>query len=184
MNISEQIEGCIKNNMISQNIVFNTYSKKLLAVCIRYFEKIEDAEDCLTESFILIFKHIKQYNGGLIEKVFYGWMKRITVNVCLSKIRSSKFEKLQDSLEEHIFHLKDETIHESFGVKDLLKIIHTLPTGFRTIFNLFVIEGYTHKEIGQMLNISEGTSKSQYARARMHLQNKLKKIGITNSIMA
>ncbi len=157
-----------------------------MGICSRYFDKVEDAEDSLTEAFVLIFGKIKQYNGGNDEKIFFSWMKKISINVCLTKIRKEKKNKFIVSLENHKSYLSEKIVTENgetHGARELLKVIHALPEGFRAVFNLFAIEGYTHKEIGQMLNISEGTSKSQYSRARNYLRVKLEKVGITNSLV-
>lgn len=186
MEIQHQLEGCIANDSLAQEFVFNKYSGKLMGICNRYFDRIEDAEDSLSEAFILIFGKIKQYNGGFDEIVFSAWMKKIAVNTCLTKIRNEKKNKLLVSLENHKSYLSEKIVTENgdtHGAKELLKVIHALPEGFRTVFNLFAIEGYTHKEIGQMLNISEGTSKSQYSRARDCLRTRLEKMGITNSLV-
>lgn len=186
MDIKKQVEGCVANDSLTQEFVFNKHSSKLMGICSRYFDRLEDAEDSLTEAFILIFGKIKQYKGGNDESIFFSWMKKISINVCLTKIRKEKKNKLLVSLENNEFYLSEKIVVENddpHGAKELLKIIHELPEGFRTVFNLFAIEGYSHKEIGQMLNISEGTSKSQYSRAKNYLRVKLEKIGITNSLV-
>lgn len=173
MELKEQIEGCINNNHKCQEFLFNKYSRKLIGICVRYFDKEEDAEDALSDAFIKILKNIKQFRGEFEEALFFGWIKRIAINECLNKIRRNKFQFIQDPLENHDFYLEDDSSYCPCSEKDLLKMIQDLPKGFRTIFNLYAIEGYSHKEISRMLAISEGTSKSQYLRARKRLREKL-----------
>jgi RNA polymerase sigma factor (sigma-70 family) len=118
--------------------------------------------------FVSVFQNIEAFRGsGSLE----GWIRKIMVNTALTNIRKNKKLKQNIELESVEFMLPSSNyMSESFAAKDLLKIIQTLPTGFRTVFNLYAIEGYSHKEIGEMLGISEGTSKSQYSRAKAHLQ--------------
>jgi len=122
----------------------------------------------LQNGFVNVFQNIETYRGsGSLE----GWIRKIMVNTALTNIRKNKKLKQNIELESVEFMLPSTNyMSESFAAKDLLKIIQTLPTGFRTVFNLYAIEGYSHKEIGDMLGISEGTSKSQYSRAKAHLQ--------------
>lgn len=180
MELKEQIEGCINNDNKSQEFLFKNYSRKLMAVCIRYFDKIEDAEDVLSETFIKIFNSVKQFRG-LDEKSFYCWIKRITINECLGKIKKDKSKSTQNSLENYEYRLADENVYNQIGEKELLKMIQELPKGFRAVFNLHAIEGYGHDEIGEMLGISQGTSKSQYSRAKSQLREKLELEGVTCS---
>lgn len=139
-----------------------------MGVCLRYCDNHEEAEDVLQNGFVNVFQNIETYRGsGSLE----GWIRKIMVNTALTNIRKNKKLKQNIELESVEFMLPSTNyISESFAAKDLLKIIQTLPTGFRTVFNLYAIEGYSHKEIGDMLGISEGTSKSQYSRAKAHLQ--------------
>lgn len=140
----------------------------MMGVCLRYCDNHEEAEDVLQNGFVNVFQNIETYRGsGSLE----GWIRKIMVNTALTNIRKNKKLKQNIELESVEFMLPSTNyISESFAAKDLLKIIQTLPTGFRTVFNLYAIEGYSHKEIGDMLGISEGTSKSQYSRAKAHLQ--------------
>lgn len=139
-----------------------------MGVCLRYCDNHEEAEDVLQNGFVNVFQNIESYRGsGSLE----GWIRKIMVNTALTNIRKNKKLKQNIELESVEFMLPSSNyMSESFAAKDLLKIIQTLPTGFRTVFNLYAIEGYSHKEIGDMLGISEGTSKSQYSRAKAHLQ--------------
>ncbi|HEX8515082.1 MAG TPA: RNA polymerase sigma factor [Bacteroidia bacterium] len=162
------VQGCIKKDAIAQRHLYERFSKKMMGVCLRYCDNHEEAEDVVQNGFISVFQNIETFRGaGSLE----GWVRKIMVNTALTNIRKNKKLKQNIELESVEFMLPSSNyMSESFAAKDLLKIIQTLPTGFRTVFNLYAIEGYSHKEIGDMLGISEGTSKSQYSRAKAHLQ--------------
>ncbi len=141
----------------------------MFGVCLRYAKNQMEAEDFLQEGFIRVFKNIKQYNGsGSLE----GWIRRVVINVCLEIIRKEK-TMLFINREEYQTDYTDNPITEYYDTEYLLKAIQSLSEGYRTVFNLYAIEGYSHKEIAGLLEISEGTSKSQLARARQLLQSKL-----------
>jgi RNA polymerase sigma-70 factor (ECF subfamily) len=162
------VKGCIEKNAIAQKHLYEKHVRKMMGVCLRYADNHEEAEDVVQNGFISVFENIASYKGtGSLE----GWIRKIMVNTALTNIRKNK--KLKQNIElESVEFMLPSNAHagDSFAAKDLLKIIQTLPVGFRTVFNLYAIEGYSHKEIGEMLNISEGTSKSQYSRAKAHLQ--------------
>lgn len=162
------VKGCIEKNAIAQKHLYEKHVRKMMGVCLRYCDSHEEAEDVVQNGFISVFENIESYKGtGSLE----GWIRKIMVNTALTNIRKNK--KLKQNIElDSVEFMLPSTIHtnDSFAAKDLLKIIQTLPVGFKTVFNLYAIEGYSHKEIGEMLNISEGTSKSQYSRAKAHLQ--------------
>jgi RNA polymerase sigma factor (sigma-70 family) len=162
------VDGCIKNNAIAQKNLYEKFSRKMMGVCLRYCDSQEEAEDVVQNGFISVFENIASFKGtGSLE----GWVRKIMVNTALTNIIKNKKLKLNVELDSVEFMLPSAThTNDSFAAKDLLKIIQTLPAGFKTVFNLYAIEGYSHKEIGEMLNISEGTSKSQYSRAKAHLQ--------------
>jgi RNA polymerase sigma factor (sigma-70 family) len=168
MTDEEIVQGCIKKNPIAQRTLYDKFSRKMMGVCLRYCDSTEEAEDVVQNGFISVFENIESFRGsGSLE----GWVRKIMVNTALTNIRKNKKLKQNIELESVEFMLPSSNhLSESFAAKDLLKIIQTLPTGFRTVFNLYAIEGYSHKEIGDMLGISEGTSKSQYSRAKAHLQ--------------
>lgn len=168
MTDDEIVKGCIQKNALAQEFLYKKFSRKMMGVCLRYCDSEEEGEDVLQMGFISVFEHIESFKGtGVLE----GWIRKIMVNTALTNIRKNKKLKQNIALENVEFMLPStQQINANFAVNDLLKIIQTLPTGFRTIFNLYAIEGYTHKEIGEMLSISEGTSKSQYSRAKAHLQ--------------
>ena len=169
----ELAEGCKKNSRKHQQALYQCYAGKLFALCLRYAGDRMQAEDFLQEGFIRIFSKIEQYKGdGSLE----GWMKRIMVNTALQHLRREKsLPKIADiddaaPVSEHGADALDQ-----MAATELIELIEQLPTGYRMVFNLYVIEEYSHKEIADELGISEGTSKSQLARARNLLQKLLKK---------
>jgi RNA polymerase sigma factor (sigma-70 family) len=176
---NELIKGCTEDNSRSQKLLFDRYSRKMMGICLRYAANRQEAEDMLQDGWIKVFRNIKSFRfEGSVE----GWIKRVIVNTCLENLRKNKMQYSDIEIEriEEMGFIK--TAPDSLTANDLLKMIHRLPSGYRSVFNLFAIEGYTHKEIGKMLTISEGTSKSQYSRARTYLQRMLeleKKIYLT-----
>jgi len=162
------VKGCIEKNAIAQKHLYDKFSRKMMGICLRYCDSTEEAEDVVQNGFIRVFEHIEAFKGtGSLE----GWIRKIMVNTALTNIRKNKKLKQNIELDSVEFMLPSEGhVYENFAVKDLLKIIQTLPVGFKTVFNLYAIEGYSHKEISEMLDISEGTSKSQYSRAKSYLQ--------------
>ena len=148
----------------------------MTGVCMRYADRYEEAQDIVQDGFIKVFKKIETFTGkGSLE----GWIRRIMVNTALDHLRRTKAERFNVSVDDVEFKLKDkQEIIASMQADDLLKIIRTLPVGYRTVFNMYAIEGYTHKEIAKELDISENTSKSQYSRARALLQKKLEEVNI------
>ncbi|MCD4793100.1 MAG: RNA polymerase sigma factor [Bacteroidales bacterium] len=178
----EIISQCKKDNEKAREIIFNKYSPVLLSICIRYLKDRVKAEDVMQDAFIIIFTKINQYNG---KGSFEGWIKRITVNTALMQLRKDKKEIVSDSMEyfqetteknenERNLNLKDKRSvieNAKFSQTEIFDIVSELPTGFRTVFNLYVVEGYKHKEISKELKISIGTSKSQLLRARKKLES-------------
>lgn len=144
------------------------YSKKLFALCLKYAKNYADAEDVLQDSFIVIFNKIEQYKG---EGSFEGWMKRIVINVALQKYRQkTRLEVVRDE------EVVDETyinVEEDLEADFLLSLIQQLPNQYRLVFNLYALDDFSHKEIAEMLQISEGTSKSNLSRARSILKDKI-----------
>ena len=143
-----------------------------MGVCLRYADRGEEAEDMLQNGFIRVFDKIETFRGsGSLE----GWIRRIVVNESLTYLRKNKAMRLNIDIEDATYMIPGNShVGETMNEKDLLKMIQQLPIGFRTVFNMYAIEGYSHKEIAEQLGISEGTSKSQYSRARVHLQNMLR----------
>lgn len=166
-------EACAKGDRLAQKELFDRFSGRMLAVCVRYVGKQEEAEDVLQEGFLKIFGKIQFFKSeGSLE----GWVRRIIVNTALDSIRKNKNLRLNVELEKS-YSLSSETESplQALGAEELVKMLNEMPVGYRTVFNLFVIEGYSHKEIGEMLDISENTSKSQFSRARAYLKSMVEK---------
>ncbi len=166
------INGCLKGNRRDQELLYRRHAPKLYAVCLQYSGNDEEARDILQEGFIKIFENLNHYK---YEGSFEGWMRRIIVNTALEKFRSRHNLYRVDDIDQ-IPELDAEPDSEDYSgldADDLMEIIRELPPKYRMVFNLFAIEGYSHKEIGQMVNISEGTSKSNLARARIILQRRV-----------
>lgn len=169
--INSVIEGCIRGDRKSQKLLYDTYSRKLFAICLRYASDYHIAEDFLQDGFIKIFKNISGYKGS---GSFEGWMKRIVINVCIEHYRKNRpLISLGDNIIPDTFD-NDADILSSLHQKEVIQMLQSISPGYRTVFNLYVVEGYSHQEIAEKLGISEGTSKSQLARARYLLQKKIK----------
>jgi RNA polymerase sigma-70 factor (ECF subfamily) len=169
MSEQELIKGCISNHPDSQEALFKLFSGRMLAVCLRYVSNRAEAEDILQDGFIKVFGKIGSFkNEGSLE----GWIKRNMVNTALDQLRRNK-KLLISELDENWEAADHRKASDSLDAKDLMKLVQSLPNGFRTVFNLYAIEGYSHKEIGELLGINESTSKSQYSRARSHLMKML-----------
>ncbi|MDR0537695.1 MAG: sigma-70 family RNA polymerase sigma factor [Tannerellaceae bacterium] len=172
MNERQLIDGCKKGNRLAQKELYDKYSRKMMGVCMRYFNDKETARDVLQEGFVKLFLNI---NSFLEEGPFEAWMRKIFVNSALEHLRRVDILKEAASLD----NVTEQSSAPSSPLDDLreqelLKMVQNLPTGFRTVFNLFAIEGYSHKEIAEMLGITESTSRSQYTRARQLLQKRIK----------
>jgi RNA polymerase sigma-70 factor (ECF subfamily) len=163
----ELIQGCIKQDRRSQELLYNTYSKKMYQVCLSYTKNRDEAKDVLQDGFIKVFKSINTFKG---EVDLERWIRRIIVNTSIDYYRKNLKELKSIDISE-ISNLPSEyNMLESMGANDLLGLVRKLPDGARIIFNLYAVEGYTHKEIAEMINISEGTSKSQFSRGKQLLQ--------------
>lgn len=171
----ELIEGCKRRDRKVQKILYEKYSARFFGVCRRYMKDKELAEDVLVKGFLKIFENIISYKG---EGSFEGWMQRIMVNECLMELRKKQdFTVYLEST--NIQPQKDASVLEKLFEQDVLKLLEFLPVGCRTVFNLYVIEGYKHNEIAEKLGITEGTSKSQLNLAKEKLKVLLEKYGIT-----
>ncbi len=158
------IEGCCKGDKLAQRNLYEIYSRKMFGVCLRYCNNREEAEEVLQEGLLKVFNKIGDFKK---EGPLESWIKKIIINTALDLYRRNKNRQLETEWQENINESVEPLIE--LKAKELLQIIQTLPIGFRTVFNLYAIEGYNHAEIGNLLSISEGTSKSQYSRARQHL---------------
>jgi len=172
INEKELIEKCLKHDASAQSMLYRRFASKMLGVCLRYAKDKMEAEDVLQEGFIKIFKYLNTFKfDGSLE----GWIRRIMVNTAISQYRANN--KNVQSMDDEGFNYKEMPnviMTDSLSANELLKIIQELPEGYKVVFNLYAIEGYSHKEIGEMLGISESTSKSQLSRARTALQEKIK----------
>ena len=157
------IAKCAKGDLKSQRELYDRYASRLMPMALRYAKSREDAEDILQDAFIKIFKNLKSFRG---ESQFATWMKRIVINTAINHNRKKLYSEPMMDIEKTTLYVDHDLILSNFHFTELIAMIQKLPTGCRTIFNLFAIEGYGHKEIAEQLEISEGTSKSQYARAR------------------
>ena len=171
-NISEAdlIQGCLKGDSKIQKELYNRFAPKMYAVCLRYANNAENAQDLLQEGFIKIFRNLNRFRG---EGSFEGWIRRIFVNTSIEYYR--KKTNVFSITERENLMVEDGGLNalDKLAEKDIIKLVQELSPGYRTVFNLYTIEGFSHKEIGIMLNISEGTSKSQLARAKGILKKKV-----------
>lgn len=164
------IEACVLGSRTAQRTLYDYFSPKMFGICLRYANDRHHAEDILQEGFIKVFNNLDKYRG---EGSFEGWLKRVFINTAIEHCRKSKFWSPNQELKELNLPAIEENAVGKLAKQELLKVIQRLPLGYKTVFNLYAIEGYSHKEIADMLHISEGTSKSQLARAREHLQKML-----------
>ena len=171
MNLSKLISGCKKGDRKCQKQLYDRFGPKFLSICRRYMKTGEDAEDALIQGFYKILSKIDQYSG---EGNFEGWMRRIIVNECLMGLRKKNNFKLQVEI-TNIEIENPVTVEDDLAYEELLLILEKLPTGYRTVFNLYAIEGYKHREIADILNISINTSKSQFLLAKRRLAEIIKK---------
>ncbi|MDR1763962.1 MAG: sigma-70 family RNA polymerase sigma factor [Dysgonamonadaceae bacterium] len=178
LNLSDErtlIEGCKKGEPQARKQLYELYSGTMFALCLRYAPDKDSAEDILQEGFITVFTKIGDYSGkGSIE----GWMRKIFITRALQEIRAKQIAKryLEQAENEIIAEEVKLSVLDEISAKEIMDCIAELPAGYRTVFNLFAVEGYPHAEIARMLNIGESTSRSQYAHARKMLQEKLKNL--------
>ena len=166
------VKQCLKNNRVSQKLLYDKYKGVMLGLCYRYTKSMDDAEDVLQEGFIKVFAKLKQYK---YEGDLGAWIRRIMVNSALNYLKKNarfRDEFFNDLSEMH--PVVRETPEVLLDAKELAALIRRLPAGYQTIFNLHAVEGYTHPEIGEMLGITDSTSRSQYTRARVLMLNWVK----------
>ena len=172
MNSEEDlINRCLKNDQKAHEVLYKRFAPKMYGVCMRFAKNQMEADDILQEGFIKVFTNLKSFrNEGSLE----GWIRRTIVNTAINLYKKNlKHQKDTDLEQAEVIQNQETNSLEKLSVQELLKLIMELPTGYRVVFNLNVIEGYSHKEIGDLLKISENTSKSQLSRARLALQKKL-----------
>lgn len=170
------LQGCIKNNAAAQKELYDRYSYKMFAVCYRYAHNREDAEDMLQEGFIKVFSQIHKFeNRGALE----GWIRRIMIHTCINILKKNKrFNESVDLIHATSLHTREESIPSIVQAKEVVECIRLLPMGYRTVLNLYAIEGFSHKEIASILDVEESTSRSQYTRAKAMLEDILVKKNI------
>jgi RNA polymerase sigma factor (sigma-70 family) len=170
------IQGCLRNDATAQQELYYKYSPKMLSVCYRYAKSREDAEDMLQEGFIKVFTQIHQFqNRGALE----GWIRRIIVHTCINNLKKNKkFSESVDIIHASSISVREENIPSILQAKQVVESIRLLPLGYRTVLNLYAIEGYSHREIAEILDIEESTSRSQYTRAKAMLEDILVKKNI------
>jgi RNA polymerase sigma-70 factor (ECF subfamily) len=167
------VRGCMLKNEGAQKALFDMYAGKMLGVCMRYARNNADAEDMLQDAFIKVFDKIKQFKG---EGSFEGWIRKIVVNTALKKYALIRYDKEisgHEGIDADHYFSTEPGAYAHLSEKELLQLINNLPDGYRFVFNMYVIEGYSHDEIASMLVIQSGTSRSQLAKARMMLQKQI-----------
>lgn len=163
------LQGCLQNKSSAQKELYEKYSPKMLSVCYRYGHNREDAEDMLQEGFIKVFSQIHTFeNRGALE----GWIRRIMVHTCINILKKNKkFNESVDLIHATTAQIREESIPSIIQAKQVIECIRLLPMGYRTVLNLYAIEGFSHREIGEMLDIGESTSRSQYTRSKAMLED-------------
>jgi RNA polymerase sigma factor (sigma-70 family) len=173
MTDEELVQGCIAGDPTAQKALYQRFARKMMSICMRYANDREQAQDMLQDGFVKVFQKLDYYRG---DGPLGGWIARTMVNTALDHLRRNKpYEYSVDLTEAEHLHQEDASVLSSMTTEELMALIQALPTGYRTVFNLFVIEGYAHKDIGDMLGISENTSKSQFMKARAYLRKLLPK---------
>ena len=164
MNQKELLNDCLKGKASAQRELYAHFAHAMLGLCYRYTKSLADAEDVLQEGFIKVFKNLNQFNGS---GELGAWVRRIMVNTAINYLKNQNRYQYDLSFAETSLHLvSDENPELILNAKELADLIRQLPIGYQTVFNLYAVEGYSHVEIGKILGVHEGTSKSQYARAR------------------
>ena len=167
MTEQEIIQGCVENKASAQEKLYALYSRRMMAICLRYTRSRAEAEDIFHEAFVKVFKNIRMWQGGSFE----GWMRKIFVNTAINHFHQNRkyFDHVDASYAESMLSSTEDIISQ-LSNQELLEIISRLPEGYKMIFNLHVVEGYNHGEIAEMLNIAEGSSKSQLSKAKAYLK--------------
>lgn len=176
MDYNKLVRDALKLKPEAQQQLYDHFAPQMLGVCFRYTKSISDAEDILQTGFVKVFTYLHQYNS---KGELGAWIRKIMVNTALNYLKKNKKYRYELSFEELALHpVSTDDPHVKLESKELAELIRQLPTGFQTIFNLHAVEGYSHVEIAAMLGITDGTSRSQYARARALLIEWLQKFSI------
>ncbi len=163
------LKGCLNNEAVAQRQLYNQYSPKMLSVCYRFAHNREDAEDMLQEGFIKVFTQMHTFES---RGAFEGWIRRIIVHTCINILKKNKkFNESVDIIHATGVQVREESVPSVIQAKQVVECIRMLPIGYRTVLNLYAIEGYSHREISDMLDIEESTSRSQYTRAKAMLED-------------
>ena len=170
INDDEIIEGCLRGKREAQHALYDKFSAKMLGVCTRYLKDRDEAEDVMIASIMKVFEKLDQFKR---EGSFEGWIRRLVINECLTYLRRNKSIFMAVDVDKAGLEPDYQSLSDRLEEDDLLTLVNSLPTGYRTVFNLYAVEGYSHKEIAESLEISVNTSKSQLSRARTLLQTKL-----------
>lgn len=173
MTEKELIQGCIQENRQCQQEIFRLYAGKMLSVCLRYSRHRMEAEDILQDAFIKVFDNVSKFG---FKGSFEGWIRRIVINTALKSHSKKSYKNEQIGIDHYPDLPIEPTIYSHLEEEELLKLVAKLPDGYRLVFNLYAIEGYSHKEIADLLNIQESTSRSQLVKARKWLQNQIVKL--------
>lgn len=168
------MEGCREGKSSSQRAMYEQFAPKMLAVCHRYARRSGDAEDMLQDAFVKVFQNVHRYDDrGSLE----GWIRRIVVNTAIDHLRKHKYQLQEAEVNDAIHHEANvEDALDQLELEFLYEVIQSLPDGYRMIFNLYAIEGFSHAEIGEKLEIKESTSRSQYTRARGLLRKRIQQV--------
>jgi len=167
------IEGCLNNDYKYQKALFDKYSGVLMTICRRYFQDVSLAEDALQDGFIRIYKNLGQFS---FKGSFEGWLKRLVVNVCLRKLQKESKQYDWNELGKSTSIAVAPVAESNVNNEDLLQLVQKLPTGYRTVFNMYALDGYSHREIAQELGVTESTSRSQLVKARNMLKRLLEEL--------
>lgn len=168
------VKNCLRQDRTAQKALFDRYAEQMMALCVRYAGNPDEAQDMLQEGFIKVFEKLEQYRG---DGPLGGWIRRVMVNESLLYLRRNKRHQYSEDIDDH-YELEDGTPDalSDLRTSDLLRLIAGLPDGYRTVFNLYAVEGYGHKEIAEMLGISESTSKTQFHKAKLQLRRELEEL--------
>ena len=176
MEYNQLLKDCLKLKPEAQRMLYEHFAPSMLGVCFRYTKSMSDAEEVLQEGFVKVFSRLSQFKG---DGELGGWIRKIMVNTALTYLKTNQKYRYDLSYDETPLHLvSTENPIVDLQTKELAELIRQLPTGFQTIFNLYAVEGYKHAEIASMLGINEGTSRSQYARARILLIELIEKFSL------
>ncbi|MDR2126505.1 MAG: sigma-70 family RNA polymerase sigma factor [Prevotellaceae bacterium] len=168
------VEGCINKDINAQRKLYERYAAKMLSVCLRYMNNEDEARDVMHDGFVKLFDKIKKFDGtGSLD----GWIRKVFVNMCLEKLRISKKITKQNVYEADVLQIVDDSmsdVYQQLEAKELMRFVAELPASFRSVFNLYAIEGYSHDEIAKMLGIEQSSVRSAYSKAKNLLQKKIK----------